>query len=258
MQPKKQQEVTAQPKARKGLTGLVVLAICLGVVVVILGAALVINSQSTLYSFAAQEDTEQEESTSQTPTVTNPTTQITNLVSLIGKSQSDAINTIGHGADVQDQESLSSLGFSKEVVVVLTDEKGDRYSGTPTVTLGLDANGNVAAASYEASTLLLGYGDLAFAPAVKDFYIVEFMLRSVGLTNVENGIVTLPDSSEYSTYESDQKTLSRENYSFIGQTVVGDQTYSWEVTLDYDYSEANKASDLADTIKRVSVAIMKA
>ena len=68
----------------------------------------------------------------------------------------------------------------------------------------------------------------------------------------------MPDSSEYSSYESDRKTLSREHYSFTGKTKQDDQDYSWEVTLDYDYSVANEESNLAYTIKRISVAIMKA
>ena len=78
------------------------------------------------------------------------------------------------------------------------------------------------------------------------------------MTEVEIGGVKLPDSSEYSTYESDRKTLSREHYSFTGKTSHDSQNYSWEVTLDYDYSVANKESNLAYTIKRISVAIMKA
>ena len=53
-------------------------------------------------------------------------------------------------------------------------------------------------------------------------------------------------------------TLLREHYSFSGNTSENEQAYSWEVTLDYDYSEANEQSNLAYTVKRVSVAIMKA
>ena len=45
---------------------------------------------------------------------------------------------------------------------------------------------------------------------------------------------------------------------FSGNTSENEQAYSWEVTLDYDYSEANEQSNLAYTVKRVSVAIMKA
>lgn len=246
------------PRTRKGFNYLIILMVVMALAAVGLGVALVITSQSSLTSFAAQENEDETTNASIEPLISSPTTQVTDLVSLMGLDQSDAIETIGHGATVQDQETLSSLGFSNEIVVVLADEHGDRYSGTPTVTLGLDSEGRVAAASYEAPTSLLGYGDVAFAPAVKQFHIVEFVLNKVGLTGVEIGSVTLPDSSEYSTYNSDRKTLAREHYSFTGQTTQADQLYSWEVTLDYDYAEANRQSDLSYTVKRISVALMKA
>lgn len=251
------QNMQDNPRNKKGITWLVVCVVVLVLAVIGLIAALVINSQSTLYMTAAQEDVEEQNSKASEPLLTSPTTQVIDLVSLMGMSKDDAIQAIGHGATVQDLETLSSLGFSNEVVVLLADEKGDTYSGTPTVTLGLDSKGNVAAASYEAPCDLLGYGDVAFAPAVKQFHIVEFILDKVGLTGIEIGSVELPDASEYSTYESDRKTLLREHYSFTGDTTQDDQAYSWEVTLDYDYSEANKESNLAYTVKRVSVAIMK-
>ena len=246
------------PRNKKGLTWLIVCIVVFVLVAVGLAVALVINAQSSLHMVAAQQDIEEQNSKASEPLLTSPTTQVIDLVSLMGMSKDDAIQAIGHGATVQDLQTLSSLGFSNEITVLLADEKGDLYSGTPTVTLGLDSEGNVAAASYEAPCALLGYGDVAFAPAVKQFHIVEFILDKVGLSSVQIGSVELPDSSAYSTYESDQKTLAREHYSFTGNTTQDDQAYSWEVTLDYDYSEANKESDLAYTVKRVSVAIMKA
>lgn len=252
------QNLEIDPKSKKGIKGLVIFAVIMALFALALIVGLVLNSQSSLYSFAAQGDPQDQNTESNEPLISSPTTQVIDLVSLMGLSQDKAFEQIGHGATVQDQETLSSLGFSNEVVVVLEDEKGDRYSGTPTVTLGLDSDGKVAAASYEAPTSLLGYGDVAFAPAVKQFHIVEFILGKVGLTEIEIGGVKLPDSSEYSSYESDRKTLSREHYSFTGKTNQDDQDYSWEVTLDYDYSVANEESNLAYTIKRISVAIMKA
>ena len=239
------------PRNKKGLMWLLVSVVVFALIAIGLGAALVINSQSELHLVSAQEDSENQNSKANEPLITSPTTQVINLVSLMGMSEDDAIQAIGHGATVQDQETLSSLGFSNEIVVLLADEKGDTYSGTPTVTLGLDAEGNVAAASYEAPCSLLGYGDVAFAPAVTQFHIVEFILEKIGLTNTEIGSIELPDSSEYSTYESDRKTLLREHYSFSGNTSENEQAYSWEVTLDYDYSEANEQSNLAYTVKRV-------
>lgn len=253
------QEYNSSSKAQKGLTGLVVLAVCMVIVALVLAGVYVLNAQASLHSFSAQDDAQAlEEASNNEPRVTNASTQVIHLVSLMGMTQDEALRAIGHGADVQEQRSLSSLGFSNEVVVALTDEKGDALSGTPTVTLGFDGDGRVAAASYEAATSLLGYGSLAFAPAVTEFHIVEHMLGEVGLSGIEEGSVALPDSSEYSTYESDGKTLAQQVYSFNGSSQSGDQAFSWQVTLNYDYSQANKTSDLANTVKKVVVAIMKA
>lgn len=248
-----------QARVRKGFIGLGVVLSVFVVAIGVLAACFVLNSQTALYSFAAQPDEKaQEQAIHKEPAVKNASTQVINLVSLMGLSQNDAIKSIGHGADVQTQKSLSSLGFLNEVVLALTDEKGDALSGTPSVTLGLDDAGAVRAASYEASTSLLGYGDIAFVPVVRDFHIVETMLNKVGLKHVKPGTVTLPDPSAYSSYESDQKTLSHEKYTFSGHTDEDNQGYDWQVTLDYDYTQANKTADLANTIKKITVSIRQA
>lgn len=244
--------------ARKGLHALVALAVVLGIAILALIVGLVVNAQGQLTSVAAQDDSELlDDSQSSEPKLTNATTQVINLVSLMGLSQSDAVTKIGHGAWVQDKGSLSTLGFSHEVVVVLSDEKGDSLSGTPTVTLGLDSSGQVAAASYEASTALLGYGELSFVDAVSKFHIVEHVVSAVGLNGIDEGSVALPDRKDYSFYGSDRVTLDEERYTFKGTELAAGQSYSWNATLDYDYTEANEASDLSKTVKKITVSIMK-
>lgn len=246
------------PTQHKSMLALWIVAAFLVVVGIVAVVLIATNSSSQLVNVAAQEVATEEEEESNEPELGTASTEVINLMSLMGLSSSDAITQIGHGASVQDQETLSSLGFSREVSVLLTDETGDSLSGTPTVTLGLNSSGKVEAASYEVSTSLLGYGDLSFASAVEDFHIVEFMLEEAGLTGVKEGSVTLPDQEDYSYYESDRKTLSNETYTFSGTNQVDDQAYSWEVTLDYDYSEANEQSNLGYTVRKVTVAIMKA
>lgn len=251
--------VRRQKRARRGIVGLVLLAVALACVAVGLAVAAAFNSSSALTSVSAQADVDlREEEESSEPHVDYASTQVVDLVSLMGLSRDEAIERIGHGATVQDQGSLSSLGFSKEVVVALSDETGDAASGTPTVTLGLDGDGRVAAASYEAATSLLGYGDLSFVDAVERFCIVEDTLGKAGLSSVKQGSVTLPEREAYSTYESDRKTLSREMYTFKGSASLGDADYTWDATLDYDYADANETGNLANTVKKITVAVMKA
>ncbi len=245
-------------KGRKGLKWLIFLVAVMVVLAVCLMVAFAFNSSREMHSFAAQDDTEAiEASKSSKPQVTNASTQVTNLISLMGLSSDAAVAKIGHGAAVQDEEPMTSVGFSKEVKVVLTDEKGDSLSGTPTVTLGLDADGNVVAASYSAPTSLLGYGNIAFADAVQKFHIVENILGKAGLATVTKGSVELPAKEEYSSYGPDRKTLTSETYTFNGSAEMAGTAYSWIATLDYDYTEANKKGDLAYTVKKIAVSVMR-
>lgn len=248
------------PKAKKGLVWLIVLAVVMALAAIALAIALAFNSASELHGFAAQDDTEAiEAASSDKPQVTNAQTQVINLAGLMGLANEDAVRKIGHGAAVQDEEPMSSLGFISEETVVLTDEKGDALSGTPTVTLGLDANGNVAAASYSAPTTLLGYGNLSFVDAVSRFHIVENLLAKVGLPGIEEGSVTLPsDRKDFSSYGPDRKTMVSETYTFNGTAEAEGRAYSWTVTLDYDYAEANETGNLANTVKKITLSLMPA
>ena len=248
------------PKAKKGVAWLIALAALMALIAICLAVAFAFNSASELHSFAAQDDKEAiEAASSSKPTVTNATTQVINLVGLMGLSAEDAVQKIGHGAAVQDEAPMSSVGFTNEETVVLTDEEGDALSGTPTVTLGLDANNNVAAASYSAPTALLGYGNLSFVDAVSRFHIVENLLAKVGLPGIEEGSVTLPsDRKEFSSYGPDRKTMVSETYTFNGAAEAEGKAYSWTVTLDYDYAEANETGNLANTVKKITLSLMPA
>ena len=95
------------PRNKKGLIWLLVSVVVFALIAIGLGAALVINSQSELHLVSAQEDSEDQNSKANEPLITSPTTQVINLVSLMGMSEDDAIQAIGHGATVQDQDTLS-------------------------------------------------------------------------------------------------------------------------------------------------------
>lgn len=242
---------------RKGFGWLIAVAVVLVLAAIGLAIAFALNSLSGMTVVAAQNDEAQSEvEESNEPKVTNPTTQVINLVSLMGLDSDKAVSSIGHGAAVQEGSSLGDLGFSKnELTVLLTNEKGDNLSGTPTVVLGLEDD-KVTAASYSASTTQLGYGELAFSDAVEKYHIIENTLAKCGLS-IEQGSVALPKRSKYSTYGPDNKTLEYEEYTFEGTGSVSKKNYAWEATLTYDYTMANEQSNLAYTSKRLTVSIMQ-
>lgn len=85
-------------------------------------------------------------------------TEVPNLVGVLGQTQDAAITALAHGATVTSSKDVNEEGNSvkKSVTVALTAEPADSRSGTPTVYLGLDADGKVIQAGYSAATASLG------------------------------------------------------------------------------------------------------
>lgn len=183
-------------------------------------------------------------------------TEIPQLVSLLGKTQEESIAAIGHGATVisSSPAAATEVSVKTEVKVSLTDEPGDTRSGTPTVYLGLNAEGKVVKAGYSAPISSLGYGSLSFADAIKNERIIEKTLSAAGIP-IPEATVTLPSNkADYSKYATDGTTLVLENASFSGSIAVGGVTYQWSAVLRYDYTVANAlGGKLTDTVRQIYI-----
>lgn len=187
--------------------------------------------------------------------VTVPTTKVVDLVDLIGLDQASAFEATGHGALLDNSYEISQNKAVRRDVVVLTDESGDKYVGTPTVFLDTDKNGRVVSASYSTGINALGYGDFSFEEVVTEMFLIENTLNAAGLESVELGTVKLPSKESYTQYATDGKTVNKESLTFVGVSSEGKKVYDWNVTLTYDYSEANSTGNLAYTIKTISLQI---
>ncbi|MEE0705275.1 MAG: histone-lysine N-methyltransferase [Adlercreutzia sp.] len=188
-------------------------------------------------------------------TETVKTTTVPDLVSLLGLTQDEAVEKLQHGAQVSSTREVKEKGnpIRQESRVALTTEPADSRTGTPTVYLGLNKKGKIIQAGYSASTASLGYGALSFKNAIEDQNIIEKTLAEAGLSLPE-GAVTLPeDSDEYTTYDSDGRTVAKEYCSFSGEATMDDATYSWSAVLSYDYAMANASSNLADTVRTIFI-----
>ncbi len=188
---------------------------------------------------------------------TRASSEAVDLVSLIGLSRTEALSKIGRGAVVEAQTSIDDGGLKTDLSLSLTDEKGDDLSGTPSASIKLDAADKVGAATYSAPLDALGFGQISFVDAVSKYNVVDKVLSSVGISNYDAAALVLPDHKEYSTYESDNKTLKTETYTFSGTSEQEEGLFSWTATLHYDYAEANKTSNLANTVRKISVSIRK-
>ena len=188
------------------------------------------------------------------------TTDVPVLTALIGLTQEQVVEQLGHGATITlstpiTDEADAPIGAN--VTVMLTGEPADAKSGTPTVYLTLDADGLTTQAGYSAATVSLGYGSLSFIDAVTNEHVVEKTLNDAGLV-VENGTVALPSKAEYSTYASDGVTLVSEKCTFDGTSNVDGVDYNWSSVLSYDYTAANASGNLTDTVRQISVYVTRA
>ncbi len=181
-------------------------------------------------------------------------TTVPSLISLLGKTQQEAIKTLGDGAvvtlDTEINDETSPM--MQRITVVLTKEPTDTKSGAPTVYLGLDTEGKVVIAGYSAATASLGYGTLSFADVVTNEHVVENTLKEAGL-NIGESSVILPDSKSYSSFATDGTTLVKEQCAFDGETTQDGVNYSWTSVLIYNYTAANATGNLADTVRQVYV-----
>lgn len=249
--------IRASKRIRVAFVGAVIVLIVMMVAAIILIASLVDAIQNPTVKTSAQDDAALLlEETKDTQT-TRASSEAVNLVSLIGLSQQEAIEEIGRGAVVVAEEHIDDLGLKKELSLSLTDEKGTELSGTPSASIKLDSFDKVGAATYSTPLDALGFESISFIDAVYKYKVVDKVLSSVGLTNYDSSSLVLPDRKEYSTYESDQKTLKAETYTFSGTSSQSEGTFSWTATLHYDYAQANKTSNLANTVRKITVSIRK-
>lgn len=196
-----------------------------------------------------------EDGTEDAASVTTAKTTVPNLVSLIGKTQEEAIAAIGMGALAVSSTPTEEEGnpIKSNVKISLTDEPGDTRSGTPSVYLGLSEEGVILSAGYSAAISGLGYGSVSFADAVESQDIVENVFEKAGLAIPEGQVVLPDDKTVYSEYASDKTTLVSENYSFSGDVEQDGVPYKWSSVLQYDYTAANASGKINDTVRQIYI-----
>ena len=188
--------------------------------------------------------------------VTAKQADVPDLSAIMGKTQDEAITILKRGAQVTatqpvaDEESV----IKSNVTVSLTSEPADsRTASTPTVYLGLNADGIVVQAGYSASASALGFGTLSFADAVTNERVIEKTLQKIGV-GVPNDVVTLPENKDdYSSYASDGTTVVKERCSFEGTATVNAVPCTWSAGLSYDYTTQILTGNLNDTVRVIYV-----
>ncbi len=253
----------AQAKQRRSRRALKAMIALLVVVIVAVGAAgvylVVTDSQRT--ELAAEDRTASTDAGtgSDASTPTESSTEVPNLATVVGATVDEAVAALGHGATVTNTNEIDEEDSSVRSIVTieLADEPTDSRTGTPSVYLSLDESGAAIEVSYAAGMAQLGYGSMSFADAVEEAHAVETTLTAAGVP-VQEGSVALPeDPTEYTTY-GDDGSIRSERYSFTGATDVDGTTFSWSVSLVYDYATTSSSGSIADTTRRLTLTLSRA
>ena len=182
-------------------------------------------------------------------------TTVPDLVSLLGLTQQEAVDKLQHGATPAEPRAVNEEGnpIKSEVRVALTAEPADSRTGTPTVYLGLNEEGKVVQAGYSTSTSSLGYGSVSFKDAVLKERIIEKTLAEAGLSIPDDAVVLPENAEEYTSYDTDGTTTTKEYCSFNGEVDIDGAPHAWSAVLSYDYSMANASDNLADTVRTIFI-----
>ena len=244
---------------RRILIGVIIVLLVLFVAAIVAGVMLVRTASETAVQMAAStpastadtmQDGVEDASIAAEKVVSAP-----DLASLLGMSQDDALAAVGRGATVTATREVNEDGnpIRTSVTAALTDEPADSLSGTPSLYLGLDESGAVVQAGYSAPIASLGFGSLSFSDAVTNDHVVEKTLQEAGIPVAEGAAVLPEDKSQYSTYDSAGTKLVRESWTFDGDVDIDGASHAWSATLSYDYSTANAAVNIADTVRLIYV-----
>lgn len=207
----------------------------------------VLSTEQDVAAIASEEATDSAD--------TAKVTTVPDLVSLLGLTQQEAIDKLQHGATPAEPRAVNEEGnpIKSEVRVALTAEPADSRTGTPTVYLGLDADGKIIQAGYSTSTSSLGYGSLSFTDAVRTEHIIEKTLAEAGVSVPADAVVLPEDAESYTSFDTDGTTRTKEYCSFNGEVDIDGAPHAWSAVLSYDYSMANASDNLADTVRTIFI-----
>lgn len=264
-QGKKSKHLTVyQKKSRRMRRILIVVIILIVVLIGALGyfASMLISEaqneatqQALTESIKDVDELKESDANDETTTVTK-VIEAPAIKDVLGKTEEEAIEIIGHGATVISSSAVEEEGnpVKKSVRLSLTDDPSDINSAsTPSVYLDINEEGKIVSAGYSAAVSSLGYDISSFADAINKNHVVENTLAEMGIS-VPEGEVTLPeDKSLYSKYDSTGDKLTSASYSFSGLVEIDGATYDWSAVVRFDYAKANSSGNLQDTVAQIYV-----
>ncbi len=224
---------------------IILIIICFVIVAAIIGAAIFFVQQNRAASKAG---TGQIEVVDENSSASKPTTTVPNLVQLFGKTPDEALAALGSKA------SVSSTAAGTTTIVIASDN-GNTTTNPTNVYLGLDAEGRTSEVIYNVSFESLGNATMSFAKVLADTAFLSKTLTSVGIDPATANFA-LPDATAYetrTTAANGTSVVTKEEYSYSGQTGSETAPTAWEMMITFDRSSATGTSSATAMTRSLKV-----
>lgn len=238
-----------------------------------------------VYNFLVPKDTdsaetaqtalvEQAAETGETAAVAKASTEVPNLLSMVGVTEADAVASLGskagektvtpveaevpeveEGEEPPEVEELDSDIVSVERIDIVTE--GDAVSkAEPAVYLTLRRDGYVQEVYYTCDLNLLGCELVTFEEMIADSEKLAGYLSAAGVT-ADATMFGEPDESNIETVMGKDKdgkdAPESKTYTIWDYADTGGEEGTWEIIVKYDYSAANKSGDATDVVRTIDI-----
>jgi len=191
---------------------------------------------------------------------------VPDLASLFGLSAADATAKLGSNAKMgTTSEATDSdvASVTQLVAVTITPEglsSSTASSMAAKVYLSLDASGAVVKVNYSVPLGSLGNTDMLFTDLLNDSNFLTGVLTDSG-TKVTGYTLTVPAESEYQTLTTGtdgKQTVSKESYTFSGNTALEAAPTVWSITYTFDrtaQSSSAQSSSVDDSSRMLYITL---
>lgn len=262
-------EIKAEARRRKAARSrkrMITLAVVLSIIIVVAAAAVIIylNVRSSSADTSTTSTALEEGSVNDETTSTTTLTSVPNLAGLFGKTTDQAVTALGSKATLSGVAAASDPAnpnvVSLATVLIAPDQQSTSAKSTTEaadVYLSIDANGQVIGVLYSAPLDNIGYGYALFKNLLADSDFVVSTLTSAGC-KVNTFAPQVPVESAYQTMSTDasgNQVLSKESYTYSGQTGLTTAPTNWSITYTYDYSISTVSGQPEDATRSIRIAL---
>jgi hypothetical protein len=184
-----------------------------------------------------QETIEIQEKDSEVETVEIPV-----LTSLIGKTQSDAVEALGGTVLTTEKETDKTEIKAGHVTIVTVSLDKNSSTDAQSIYLTLNSKGTVVLVNYSVSLSALGITTTTFTTVFDDGTLAS-LIESAGVSKDKISIST-PAVASYRKSDSDGNPIT-DSYTVSGSTGTSGAS-KWSAELNFDYSTYNVTNDEAD------------